>query len=94
MFLRIILFLQEYIYYLQEGDEICYNIFSTPLKKENKKKMFIFQLSFILFTMSIVIFTKHEMFTDFNFLVFGFLQKIVNNEKQFVSFYLCLGLNK
>jgi len=56
VFVRIILFLQEYIYYLQEGDEICYNIFSTPLKKKkNKKKMFIFQMSFILFTMSIVI---------------------------------------
>ena len=26
--------LQEYICYLQEGDEICYNISSTPLKKE------------------------------------------------------------
>jgi len=32
--LTIIFILQECIYYLQEGDEICYSILSTPLKKE------------------------------------------------------------
>ena len=35
---RIVLFVQEYVYYLQEGNEICYNIFSTPLKKDKKQK--------------------------------------------------------
>ena len=33
-----ILFLQEYICYLQEGDEICYNIYAPLSKKKNKKK--------------------------------------------------------
>jgi len=51
-------------------------VFLVPLsKKKNKKKMFIFHLSFILFTMSIVIFAEHEMFTDFAFLVW-ILQKL------------------